>query len=111
MDETTQTTLRVFANDYEWFIAPDLEGLPAVLEGHYGPGQVDFDPDEWGEEDLDAPFTIHFEPADFPQAEGIPPEAEVIQPEGEAGLVKVKATFRAWVQAAGKPGFLASTEF
>jgi len=103
---------RIFSNDYDTFVAMDIDDLLDVYKENYGQTMIEMDEDlrDWSEIDVDRPMTIWCERDNYnPEDSFYPPDAKVTFDEGSQ-CYQITSTGRAWAKANGR-GFLCSTEY
>jgi hypothetical protein len=102
------SNLKVFTNDYEWFVAEDKNDLLIVIEKYWGESMEDMggDINDWEDLETTELLKISCELQDFNPDE-YPNDWEIWE-DGE--WCYISATAEEWANHNGK-GFLCSTEY
>jgi hypothetical protein len=102
--------MKVYANEYEWFVADNPDDLKKIYEDHYGATveEMDCDLTDFVEVDPEFELSIRIETDDFDEKQY--PESFTIDKNKYPGYwVLVTGKIKDWIIANGK-GFLCSTE-
>lgn len=102
--------LKVFSNEYDWYVATDLDDAIAQWEMHSGEKISDYNREDWAEVNLDQEWKMYYPDDLFDDFDGKNIPAGAIAEPNRDGRLTVKATFRDWAEHNGR-GFLCSTEY